>query len=206
MLRWLERLKLRWALRGSQPHAFDLTAGTEQHRQMTADERFHEAHGFAAATRPAPWTSDITTHNTEVRLEYDAEVIRRQQAWVDGTYTPRFFNDVPDGTMLGEVNWDLEMTLRPGARLDLTCDSGVPMQDPVTLADLEAAREAGHLGREVDAIERGIGPRDVESLLRTYVGSRAEVLAACGGNEAMADQVFAKGRQLLEEAKAAADA
>jgi hypothetical protein len=192
-MNWLERLKLRWALRGSQPHAFDLTAGTEQHRQQTAAERFHQEHGYSQATAPAEWTEDIAKHNQEVRDEYRAEVQRRQDAYLAGEYLPRFFFPRTDPVSLRQVttdvNWDLEMTLLPGRRVDVTKETGVPIQPPLSEADYETASQIGRLGREVTAAET--------DPVRKYLGSREDVLAACGGDAGETDKVEAKARALF---------
>ncbi len=204
-----ERLKLRWALRGSttSPMSTGALPGTEQRAEETSAQKFKREHGYSEATTPMPWGEDISKHNAEVDKEYREEVKRRRFAYLCGEYRPQFIDtsdmtperieDLRHGAIPGvdEINWHLEMTARPGARVDVTEDVGVPVQ-PV-LSDIEhfEARMAGSLGREVAAIERGKAPGFKTA--RDFIGSRASILAAVGGNDAMADQVEANARQMF---------
>ena len=188
LAQWKERLRQKWS--GSvQP---TIPAPTAQHYQMTAAERWRRDHGYSQATTPAPWTEDIQKHNQTVAAEYHAEIVRRKKAFELGEYLPRFFmdSDVNPG-VYDEVNWDLEMSLLPGRRVDVTKAVGVPMQPPLSEAEYEQGREIGNLARAVAATE-------TDPITR-YVGTREEVLRACNGDEARADSVFAKARELFGE-------
>lgn len=209
MMKWLERLKLRWALRGSttSPMSTGALPGTEQRAEETAAQKFKREHGFSEATTPMPWSEDISKHNAAIDKEYREEVERRRFAYLCGEYKPQFVDtsdmtpdrieDLRNGATPGidEINWHLEMTLSPGRRVNVTADIGVPVQ-PV-LSDIEhfEARMAGSLGREVAAIERGKAP--AFKTARDFIGSRESILAAVGDNEAVADQVEANARKMF---------
>lgn len=192
---WKDRLRQKWSGSLRPEGTIALPAPTAQHYQENEDGRFRREHGFAPATRPAEWSADITEHNTAVQQEYAAEVERLKAAYSVGEYHPRFFCDVWDAGISEYVatpNWDLEMTLRPGGRVNVTKDPGVPMQPTLTEADVQQAREIGMLGREVNALET--------DPIRRYVGTRQEILRACGGDERIADEVEAKARELMNDA------
>lgn len=188
---FMDRLRLRWALRGSSSSPLTPTSpGREQVHQDTAEEAFRKTHGYSQATAPLPATADISKHNAEVQREYDAEVERRKLAYEAGEYKPRFYMDAWNvfyDRFVPVVNWDLEMTLRPGARVDVTKDIGVPIQPPLSLQQETEARIAGNLGREVALLEKGVD-RPVRTL-RELTGTREEMLKACNGNVELCDEL-----------------
>lgn len=208
---WKDRLKLRWAMRGSVASPMTTTAlPTEQQQEKSAEQKFKEARGFSMATAPLPWSEDIAAHNKAIDVEYDEEIARRKVAFLAGEYKPRFLNlsdDVMSDDRLeaiverhekptpDEIDWRLEMTLAPGRRVNVTTDVGVPMQPVLSDVQYHEARMAGALGREVKAMEQGTTtgmrtPRDI-------IGSRASIVEACRGDERMADQVEASARQMF---------
>lgn len=86
-----------------------------------------------------------------------------------------------------EVNWHMELAMEPGRRVDVTKGTGQPFLQPVTPEALAQANEIRTLKAKVterEALGREMTARDL-------IGSRESVLAACGGNEALADQVEA---------------
>lgn len=97
-----------------------------------------------------------------------------------------------------EVNWDMEMTIDPGARANVTKDDSVK-QAALTEVEESQYREIGKLHRAIalEEIEQGIARQDLTGI----IGSDEEILAQCGGNEQLAAQVKAKGLELLKEAR-----
>jgi hypothetical protein len=186
---WWQRFVRRF--RGSLQPEGTLAAPTGQHYQENAEARFYREHGYARATAPLPWGEDITAHNGEVEREYREEVARRQAAYEIGAYVPRYFCESLDTPgVFDRVNWDLEMSLLPGRRVNLTDSPGVPMQPVLTSAEHRQAREVGHLGRVVSGLER-------QRTIRDEIGSREDILAFVGGNADIADQVEDKARELF---------
>lgn len=193
-----QRLKLRWAMRGTPNHPLTTGSlpGTEQHAEETSAQKFKRERGFSEATDPLPWSEDISQHNKAVAEEYNAEIALRKLAYAEGRYQPRMFCEVwhPEmGEYVPEVNWDLEMTLMPGRRVDVTKSPGVPMQPALTVSELTEARIAGNLAREVTALEQGT--KQDPKTPREFIGSRQTILANVGGDEAIADQVEESARK-----------
>jgi len=87
-----------------------------------------------------------------------------------------------------EVDWHLEMTLEPGRRVNVTKDAGAPMLDLPTQSAMEQAAERRELAARVAEVEAQVRGRTVRSIL----GSRAQTLAACRGDESMADEIEAR--------------
>ncbi len=104
------------------------------------------------------------------------------------------------GTALSpeNVNWDLELTMEPGRRLDVTTSTGVPQNAPAPSAqeiadDLEARRLRVAIDRIEDMdVRLVLGPTVAD-----MVGNRETIIEACGGNEAEADKVIAKALEMF---------
>lgn len=108
-----------------------------------------------------------------------------EQALLDARLTTIAGN--PSLANYEEVNWHLELTMEPGRRVDVTTGTGQPFLQPVTPEAIAQANEIRTLKAKVterEALGREMTARDL-------IGSRESVLAACGGNEALADQVEA---------------
>ncbi len=217
MTSWLSRFRQRFRGSLDTTGTAVLPAPTEQHAEKTVEQRFKEEHGYSQASEPERWTEDISKHNAAVQQEYSYEIESRKAAFVLGDYVPRFFERMltddenahyaektVEGAqvragLVAEVNWDLELTLRPGARVDVTETDGVVKQPLVS--DVAQARAHGELGREVASLEReearahvaALGPKSV----RDVIGTRAMILKATNGNEALANQAEAKAREVF---------
>lgn len=208
----LNRLRLKWRLRGIATTPINTMAiPIGQHEQLTADQKWAQEHGFSAATTPDVATPEIAAHNLFIDREYDAEIERRKALMAEGAYTPRFFlvDYQDDGSCVvsKDVNWHLELTLDPGRRANVTRDTGRPVILTLSPDEQRQQREIDRLKGKVQAVESAKDMEPAEllahpALVRALVGDRATVLAACGGNEAMADQVEAKAvavaRQMRE--------
>lgn len=212
--RLLARLKI-GTLHASGTMAFPAPEG--QHEELTADAKWKREHGFSAATAPDEWTEDIARHNKAVNVAYRASVAHMQQDYVSGLYRPRFLlgeeQESGDGGIpparyaellagaaprVDEINWDLEMTLQAGARVDVTKSTGVPVLPMPTAEDLAVAESSRRLMTEVQRMEAGDGPRG--GSVRSLIGTRKEILAFCGGDEAQADAVEEHARKLFDVA------
>ncbi len=182
----------RWKYR---PHG---TAGA-QTPPMVEEQRVKE---YSAAVTPAPWTEDITKHNANVSKDYAEEVERRKAAMLAGEYHPRFYLDFDGAPTNGPlapgilrdpeaVSWALEMSMRPGARVDVTNDyeKRFRLLTPLEIADIKYETMAR---KAVDSAANLI-----PIVPRAIVGSREDILKACGGDEALADQVEQKAREFL---------
>lgn len=179
-LRWWiysSLLRYRWLSRRS---TTDLFTPAGQHQQQTEAEKWKAEHGFSPGGETAPWDDDMRAHNAKVTAEYQAELDKRQFEYrILGTYTPRYGRMVPTrmgpillvaarvstpsgwlddwhelsqmGDTIFEVSWDLEMTLRPGARVDVT---GLGKVQP-TVSDevFHQQRQIGDLTRRIHAEE-----------------------------------------------------
>lgn len=200
--KWIQRTLRRLRIDRSVHLSETLRAPTEQHAVLTDAQKFKRDHGYEMATEAAPWTEDITKHNNAVEREYQQVVAELKAAYDHGMYRPRFLlSDTIGDERMGEIltgarptedeiNWDLEMTMHPIARANVTKSTLKPVLALLTKDDEAVARQIGHFHRLVNAEERKQSRRTVESVL----GTREEILAACGGNEALADQVEAKAR------------
>lgn len=169
---WLARGYLygaRWRWRNRASDLLSWPVG--QHQQQTEAEKWKAEHGFSPAGETAPWDDDLRAHNAKVNEAYRVELERRQFEYrILGTYTPRYGRIVPsrmgppimvgdrevDWGLLGgvsfEVSWEMEMSLRPGARADVT---GLGKVQPDLPADgFEQQRRIGNLHRMVNAAER----------------------------------------------------
>jgi hypothetical protein len=69
------------------------------------------------------------------------------------------------------------------------------MQPVLTDTEMFQARMAGALGREVAGVEKGKTP--AIRTPRDLIGSRASIVEACRGSEAMADQVEQSAREMF---------
>lgn len=208
---WWQRMKARMS--GSMHPVGTIAAPMGQHYEMTAEQKYKAEHGFSAATTPAPWSDDIRAHNKEIDREYAEEIEYRKKAFLEGKYQPRFIQ-VPgfeasteawahyeavvqkrEPILADDINWDLEMSMDHSRRVDITNDDSIK-QPSLTVTEAFEARLAGNMGREVANLERGGSP--VAQSPRDVIGSRARILAECGGSEELADQVEQKAREFFE--------
>lgn len=161
----LNKLRLRRALTPSTTAGIPMQSH-EQHAELTDDQKWEKAHGFSVARAPMPWTDEQTAHNLAVDTHYDEQILERQAAYLNGTYQPRFIITDPNifaeamsarerGVMVPIhcINWHLEMSMRPEARVNVTHESE-KQQASLTPEELAQAREAGRLGREVAGLEQ----------------------------------------------------
>lgn len=196
-------------------------------------------------------TEDIALHNKALEDEYAAEIEARKVGMRAGLYRPRFCLSQRRNDATGElerwdfekhhndpewVNWDLEMSMEPGRRLDVTKGSGLPSEAPppvpsqeqiarekearllrIAIERNENAAEMGDLLidhgvlksafiHEQEVSRRALGmmtDRTIQLMreekkhkpaptVAQLVGSRQQILDACGGNEAEAEKVIAK--------------
>ncbi len=228
MIRLFEKLKLRWHLRGSTPAPLTTMAiPTAQHEMLSEDEKWKREHGFSAATSPMADTAETAAHNRAIDEEYQEEIDRRKALMEAGEYTPRFAtlrpgHEIPEDLvgngptivswMLAnpgavDVNWHLELTLEPGRRADVTKDIGKDVLPMPTAEDLAQVAEITRQRRKVEAIEaerafapfKTDEPVDRDDLMTGLGLTQADILEACGGNEALAAQVAAKANTLIDD-------
>lgn len=174
-----------------------------QHEELTEASKYRREHGFSMATSPLEASPEIAAHNAAISREYEAEIDRRKALHAAGEYTPRYYVPVisegPEGTVIyeitTEVDWDLEMTMLPGRRTDVTKDTLQAL--PLAKAeDVDKAREVNRLRTGIADIEGG-RVHVTKQTGRDVVGSRETILEACGGNASMADQVEANALKML---------
>lgn len=222
-----EKLKLRWHLRGSTQAPLSTTAiPTAQHEMLSEDEKWKREHGFSAATSPMADTAETAAHNRAIDEEYQAEIDHRKELFDKGEYLPRFItvregHEMPP-ELLGnapaiiawmqahpmacDINWHLELTLEPGRRADVTKDIGKPVLPMPTAEDLAQVDELNRQRRKVEAIEaeRALAPFRSDERTRDDVVyglglSPDDILAACGGDAALAAQVQEKAVALVDD-------
>lgn len=88
-----------------------------------------------------------------------------------------------------EVDWDLELSVSPGRRTNVTTDPGVPHQPMLTQQEYDEVKALSAMLATVRAAE-------IEAKTpRAIIGSRQTILDACGGDEQVADQVEASARK-----------
>lgn len=227
MIRLFEKLKLRWHLRGSTPAPLTTTAiPTAQHEMLSEDEKWKREHGFSAATSPMADTAETEAHNRAIDEEYQEEIERRKALMEAGEYMPRFAtlrpgHEIPEDLvgngpaivawMLAnpgavDVNWHLELTLEPGRRADVTKDIGKPVLQMPTAEDLAQVDELNRQRRKLEALEaaRALAPFRSDEPTRDDVLhglglNPDDILAACGGDEALAAQVQQKAVALVDD-------
>jgi hypothetical protein len=201
MREWLQQLRLRWRFRQTLPAegTAALPTPTVQHEDGARD--------YAHAIAPLPQTDEQQAHNAAIEAEYQAEIDLRRGLMRRGLYKARFYNmappahDLPGGGTTGDwlndpdrVNWDLELTLDAGRRLNLTTDPGTVPQPLVTREEVAERQATTRVIERLDRVEAG---RLAAVTARDLIGTRAQILAACYGNAAMADLVEAKARDVL---------
>jgi hypothetical protein len=160
-------------------------AAVEAEYQNEILKRYEEMK--AGTYRPRFLNPDLTD-DQRLTLLYVNDNVKRfamEQAMLDAR-AQAIAHD-PTLAAFQEVNWHMELTLEPGRRVDVTKGTGQPFLQPVTPEALAQANEIRTLKAKVterEALGREMTARDL-------IGSRESVLAACGGNEALADQVEA---------------
>ena len=206
----IDRLRLRWATRGSVAAPISTTAiPTEQREQLTADQKWAQEHGFSAAFPSMPDTVETAAHNKAIDDEYRDEVKLRKDAWISGEYQPRFFvvesdnycrlkpSDIESlrlSASVDSVNWDLEMSMLPGRRTDVTHERAKQLET-VTPDHVAGQMAIDAAGRSLTDAE--LGRRETPRTVRDLVGSRATILRLVGGDAEKADAIERKALELL---------
>jgi hypothetical protein len=190
------RLRMRWAFRRSNSVVGTASLpANELHEDDTQEEAFRRSHGYARARVPMPQTDEQQAHNRALDEEYAAEIAHRKNLLQAGEYKARFYTTVFQPTaeeLLNPdcVNWDMELTMEPGRRRDVTKETGIPLQPVITPDQVAERRAVDQMIAGLDRMQAG----EQVITVRDLVGSRQHILDACHGNEAMADQVEQKAR------------
>lgn len=153
-------------------------------------EQQRATRGTKAAIPAAEWTDDIARQNAQIAKDYQAEIERRTLLFEKGQYKPRFGRfDEETGTFHPDIACDVQFEMSRANVTDIQ-----PLQPLLTPEEFRDARTISGLTSEIETIE--LSQRTGEPVVPARP-SRAEILAACGGDEVRAKQLEARVVELF---------